>query len=588
MALHGDAGQAAARLLADLPAPKVSRSRNKGPSRGCNQCRLRKVKCDEVRPSCAKCLTRDTVCVYRDAFERVLRDRTQWAAAAAQKNWRIRAKNSKEPPLLQDKREQGPENSMDREEPSKALATPVEDLVKHRFMFDFFVEREDPNGPRGQICNDTWFKFVPGMYKHAEAGIGVQHRPLSAALSAVSAINFAKRCQSTEAYLKSIESYGKAIQELKTSLQAPNAAPKTTFDHFTSIFLLSLYELMAPLNEGFDKRIASWKAHSDGATTLLQGIAKQAHRSEELDWIIISILGQMQLASMSRSTRPKISLQLCHQLVPRNHEAMARLVVQYRVTDYVIDWREADKGYTHNGEDGFLPDHITEYFIARGLQLDREVSAWMNKTLRRDKIQTLLNHPINVPMWLREVYSSIGAPTMLYRYENFHVAHQWELFGASRLAILSTVIYAVQVRLRQVPSSLLFRGDMEDGDDSGAEYASSQDAHYSAVKKMVELRMLVVIDEMCKGTFSVLTVPIQGKPQPQGLADVIGIRGYQLLWPLGKAVLCFRCFRLSQYAVNGRLKWLRMVRSWIKSELGLGIYDVVASNPSRGPVPISQ
>ncbi|TAQ89379.1 hypothetical protein B7494_g2269 [Chlorociboria aeruginascens] len=53
-------------------------------SRGCLRCRERRVKCDEARPSCKRCVRREELCVgYRDESTLLFRDETEKAARRA-------------------------------------------------------------------------------------------------------------------------------------------------------------------------------------------------------------------------------------------------------------------------------------------------------------------------------------------------------------------------------------------------------------------------------------------------------------------------------------------------------------------------
>ncbi|KAF2720860.1 hypothetical protein K431DRAFT_285331 [Polychaeton citri CBS 116435] len=49
---------------------------NKAPSKGCDRCRARHVKCDEAKPKCSKCALKDFECNYRDANGWVFKDQS--------------------------------------------------------------------------------------------------------------------------------------------------------------------------------------------------------------------------------------------------------------------------------------------------------------------------------------------------------------------------------------------------------------------------------------------------------------------------------------------------------------------------------
>lgn len=64
------------------------------PSKGCDPCRAKKVKCDEGKPVCNRCSKARVECKYRDQADLLFRNQTAFAAQKAEESWRKRSRSS--------------------------------------------------------------------------------------------------------------------------------------------------------------------------------------------------------------------------------------------------------------------------------------------------------------------------------------------------------------------------------------------------------------------------------------------------------------------------------------------------------------
>ncbi|PVH90098.1 hypothetical protein DM02DRAFT_678808 [Periconia macrospinosa] len=63
------------------------------PSKGCDPCRAKKVKCDEGKPICIRCSKSGHECKYRDQADLLFRNQTAFAAQKAEESWRKRSRS---------------------------------------------------------------------------------------------------------------------------------------------------------------------------------------------------------------------------------------------------------------------------------------------------------------------------------------------------------------------------------------------------------------------------------------------------------------------------------------------------------------
>jgi hypothetical protein len=267
----------------------------------------------------------------------------------------------------------------------------------------------------------------------------------------------------------------------------------------------------------------------------------------EVAGLLQTVWTQMLLSNLTTGTRPTIPLDVCLQRVPP-HSASARLLGHlYETATICADWHDA-KAECLFDQDQFKLSAAD--IITRGQALDDAVMDWMNDTLGQDTFETLENCSGNLPTWLRPLFSLPGAPTKLHQYHSIHVSHRWQFCRGSRLVLLGTIVSAIDRLLALLPPG------------------SSREA-YRVARRRFQTRILDLLEGLCQGAFSVFTLPITGKPEPNSFADVVGVRAYQLLWPMGRAGICISLGNLRGFDVSQRLAWIRSTLCCIRDELGL-------------------
>ncbi|KAH8888051.1 hypothetical protein GQ53DRAFT_843799 [Thozetella sp. PMI_491] len=525
-----------ANSLSPQNAPEPRRRRGL-PSNGCNQCRVRKVKCDEALPSCQRCRKSGSNCVYRDRFEAMLRDQTQEAAAKAQKRWRSRAALSTAAPpsdIIHAGQQPQPRISP---RPSRTLMPPIRELARQRFIYDFVVPIDESPDQRGVTANGSYFAFVPSLCNRASEDSGVM-----VALSTAANANFGNRCKSSQAHTDAFSEYDRTLRIMNRALQSPDH--RISLDDLAAALLLGIHDLISPpdMTHG-----GSWRAHANGAAALLIQKYQGDPHMHEVAGLLQIVWTQMLLSNLTTGTRPIISLDVCMRRIPADSASASLLGHLYETAALCADWYDAKATYLVDQEQ--FKVSVAD-IISRGQALDDAVMNWMNDALGQETFETLENCTNNVPAWLRPLFSLPGATTKLHRYQNIHVSHRWQFCRGSRLVLLSTVVSAIDCLL-----SLL-----QDG--------SARDA-YNVARRRCQVRLLDLVEGLCQGTFSVFTLPITGKPEPRSFADVVGVRAYQLIWPMGRAGVCLGLGNLRGFDVSKRSAWIRSTLCCIRDELGL-------------------
>jgi len=230
-------------------------------SRGCRRCRERRVRCDEGRPSCRRCVLRNEVCegyrdesslIFRHETERVIeqsraaqsvpqssspsaRKRSNSAGASSTSRVSLSASSSADPSAL------APEEASEilpkkrhpwlKRLPARFRA-PVEEQTVDQFMESYVLY------PCNQTSSTGFLEHLPCMFK--EVNVNGRH----ALRWAVRAAAYADASRDQEGYVlagKALECYGMALEALGESLSTPGREPDD-YDLMT-VVVLDIFEV---------------------------------------------------------------------------------------------------------------------------------------------------------------------------------------------------------------------------------------------------------------------------------------------------------------------------------------------------------
>lgn len=269
------------------------------PSRGCQMCKSRRIKCDEKRPICGQCQKSGRVCPgYPDEFDLVFRDENKAMERKARKasgSSKTGSSQQSSPSSLSPSSTfevspgSSPRNGAEtRNSQNSAELSPELQLVKVSHTASPMVSADFQtflwnleNGMSPNISLPPEFEAVPFFFKNfvslpqqADSMRGYlellvplynKARPSSALHLATNAVALAT-CGNypgrQDLLREAATTYGKALRKLNSDLKDPVASKSD--ESILATLLFSLYETIMST----DDTITAWGNHVDGAVTL--------------------------------------------------------------------------------------------------------------------------------------------------------------------------------------------------------------------------------------------------------------------------------------------------------------------------------
>ncbi len=237
-------------------------------SRGCKICRQRRVRCDEGRPSCRRCILRNEICEgYRDESSLIFRHETDkvieqlrvTALGASQVDQhdsshqavRIRSKSVDMRPISQKlrsalnfkedpgaiSRDEALGIKLDDRQPwlqglPKEFRRPIEEQVVDQYMERYVVY------PCNQKSSPGFLEHLPSMFKE----VNVEGRySLRWAVQAAAYADASRNQESNVLAIKALDCYGMALKAFGESLSVPSKVPDD-YDLMT-VVMLDIFEV---------------------------------------------------------------------------------------------------------------------------------------------------------------------------------------------------------------------------------------------------------------------------------------------------------------------------------------------------------
>ncbi|KAF2179985.1 hypothetical protein K469DRAFT_753652 [Zopfia rhizophila CBS 207.26] len=211
------------------------------PSRGCQLCRQKKVKCDEARPQCGRCISRGKTCPgYRDITALVFRSQNHSAEQKMKKLILQHGISSSAPSA-------GPERK-DSEVPRSCSIEPEYYAV---------------NGFYGEYTVRTGYMRILDFLPEMCEKIAIPEC-LQAALQATALAAMAQRLARRDLLLRSRARFGMALRAVSRLIQNPSTAKDDSV--LVSVFLLGMYEAI----NGESPPGTVWVSHMPGILALLK------------------------------------------------------------------------------------------------------------------------------------------------------------------------------------------------------------------------------------------------------------------------------------------------------------------------------
>ena len=239
-----------------------------GPSKGCNSCRKRRVRCDEARPYCGNCVKRKQqhVCVYRNSFDAVHKDSARYhkESSASSGNGTSTDSSESSPEYLTDQSLIHYRQSPERRTPPPLFHPAVDpEMDSLCFFFNNYV-----NLPR-EAQSNIFVEHVLPLWSQAS-----EDSPLKYATSAT-AVNIVQlwRSQGPDSKLARSK-YGQALSALRNSFSDPDAF--NSDEILGAMFMLDFYE---SLNRRYEHATDN-DVHPKAAMALVSSRGRNNFQSE--------------------------------------------------------------------------------------------------------------------------------------------------------------------------------------------------------------------------------------------------------------------------------------------------------------------
>ncbi|KAI5859920.1 hypothetical protein GGS23DRAFT_614380 [Durotheca rogersii] len=292
------------------------------PSRGCQMCRTRRIKCDETKPKCNQCAKSRRICPgYRDEFDLVFRNETQATERRARK---ASAKSlTQKAARSQEVAHRGSLSSPPSPRPQAvvpALNVPVEHQARCHFVANFVLVPHQ-EGTRG-FMDFTMPLLLQEPRDH-----------LQYAFNACSmAFLHNRRGASSTLSERALHEYTRALKETNAALRDP--ATQTMDSTLAAVLLLGLFETISAKQ----LRMMHWGSHTEGAIQLVKARGRKQLKTKVGLQLFIAVRTQMIVHCLTSGTAPIMGAEWwindaarnrtaakCHQLLIKTCELRAEL-----------------------------------------------------------------------------------------------------------------------------------------------------------------------------------------------------------------------------------------------------------------------
>ena len=433
-------------------------------------------------------------CEYRDLFEITFRNENPRAAERAQKTWRARVKSKEETHGAKhdelapfDDSSSSSSSSCSSSTPrsiSPVLTVDVMDCAVNRFFYDYVLPSERTY-PGAQLTGI--FDYIPPLFYHAP-----QKSSLKQAVYAVSLANFDRR---TGCSLKGLRQdidkhYGNTLRLVAEESKNPKTAG--TDELLLAVQMLGIFEQMST---GGNNAIFL-QAHAMGMSALIKQRGLRIV-TDEYQWRIFrSIQGHLLSACLRLGVTSFIPYSDLKAVYDNDKYPMARILGHiHHGVDLLAIWKAAVAANDEFEKTRLLTQLTT---------LDTSLADWEQNVPQPAQYAV---HPKpdsqTLPRWARHLAEHPGMPNKVHEYDTVQVIYFWTLYRTTRILVSKILLFAALHN--PIP---------------GYSVASRQ----SVILRMAE--------DACSSVLPILVQPIDSKPNPETLTDVVGFRAMMCILPL--------------------------------------------------------
>ncbi|KAI1338099.1 hypothetical protein F5Y15DRAFT_131226 [Xylariaceae sp. FL0016] len=394
------------------------------PSRGCQMCRTRRIKCDETKPTCNQCAKSRRQCPgYKDEFDLVFRNETQATERRAMKaNKKALAQKTKQEssdgspigivnPDLQRAIKSPLEQAL-----VPQLNTPVEHQASCHFVSNFILIPKE-----GSTVG--FLDFVVPLLKQDGPLNHLQH-----AFNACS-MSFLNNRAATGDKLQdqAFYEYTRALNATNTALRDPRQ--QKTDATLAAVLLLGLFESISAKQIG----MLNWGSHTEGAIQLVKARGKSQLNTKTGLQLFIAVRTQMIIHSLTSGKAPIMGTEWWLTDAVKNKTAAHSQRIMIKTGEIRAEITRLMNTMTRT------PDNIEVMLdmVRRAQTVDQEVLTWM-KNVPEDWNYTTVAWEDNVP---NGDYSKAEVfPGRVDIYRDFWIASIWNSARTVRLILASLIV----------------------------------------------------------------------------------------------------------------------------------------------------
>ncbi|KAK0714306.1 hypothetical protein B0T21DRAFT_297183 [Apiosordaria backusii] len=475
------------------------------PSKGCQMCRTRRIKCDETKPTCNQCSKARRQCPgYRDEFDLLLRNENQAAARRALKansTTASAASSSKKVAVLKESqphpRQQALQLSRSQTTAlTNSLSIPTEDLATCHFLSNFvLVPGQEQHSARGY----NHF-LLPLLQQYSNSADREGNMHLQHAFNACALASLGERYGSpgpgpglgritTEKEKYSL--LQKSAAEYTLALRATNAALRDPVrckedGVLAAVLLLGMFEnITAKPNTG-----SAWGSHVEGAVQLVKARGKKQLQTELGLQLFIVVRTQVIIHNLITANAPAMGVSWWI-----NEEATAdptatacqRLnLVAAELRSQVYHFLADPLSYSLSSSIA-----IIKSFLARAQALDFETVQWLSTlppSWRLESIPYSSSDNENIfpgivdiypDMWTAAIYNLarttrlvlmsiiVRCAAFLARPGDYRTTAEYAFASRTASGVVADVIGSIPFHLGHLPPRRDINGDVRENNNNG-------------------------------------------------------------------------------------------------------------------------
>ncbi|KAE8377829.1 hypothetical protein BDV26DRAFT_203420 [Aspergillus bertholletiae] len=304
------------------------------PSKGCGACRLRKVRCDQVRPSCSQCRKGGRECPgYRDELSLMFRDESEQVVQRAKASTTTTAtatrRRTKRPPKKSTRKLSPRGSSPPVTTTSLSLASDISDFNDLSDLYPSPPATQQVVGPLSPKLTpppsyqfteneavsfflrfNAWpgvcwiMEFSPDFYMMPEVTLSQQ--AMKASLVAVGTAMLSRIRQDVPLKIAAEKEYGNALNLMYTAVMDEEEAKSNST--LGAVLLLAIFEVITSRAPG---NIEKWTNHIYGAAALLEVRGPEQLQDEDGLKLFVQLRFQIIISCLQRAMRVPESLIDC-------------------------------------------------------------------------------------------------------------------------------------------------------------------------------------------------------------------------------------------------------------------------------------